>query len=184
MEVTLLILLSAAPVGAFDVIYFHLWRFRLFERPESAKEEITHILRGLLVPAFTGILLVGRPEGTWFWIVTILFALDSLNTFLDVMFEPSSRAPRGVPPTELGVHFIGTSAMGAAWATFMLAGWAGRLHPTGISAHIDTFLPDWFFTFGYVGVTTAFLLVIVEGVLFANALKQRSLIRSNQRPVE
>jgi hypothetical protein len=174
MDLTLVILLTAAPVGAFDVVYFHLWKFRLFERPESVKEEITHILRGFLVPTLTGILLLGRPEGTWFWAILALFAFDSLNTFLDVIYEPGSRAPRGVPPTELGVHFAGTTAMGAAIATFIISGWGGRLHPTGLRPHVGSFLPDWFFTFAYVGLIAAFLLAIFEAALFARALKSRS----------
>lgn len=175
MDVTLIILLSAAPIGAFDVIYFHLWKFRLFERPESTREEITHILRGFLVPALTGILLIGRPEGTWFWVVLILFALDSLNTLLDVMFEPGSRAPRGVPPSELAVHFVGTTAMGAALAMFILAGWHGRFAAAALRPHLDTILPRMVFTGAYVGLIGAFCLVIFETFLFARAAKRRSL---------
>ena len=174
MEFPLLILLSAAPVGAFDVIYFHLWKFRLFKRPESFKEEITHLLRGVLVPAITGILLLGQPEGKWFWFVMLLFALDTLNSFLDVIFEPGSRAPRGVPPTELAVHFVGITSMGAAWATFVLAGWQARLHSSVLRLHAVDFLPHWFLTFAAMGVLGAFLLAIFEAALFVRALKQRS----------
>ena len=181
MDVTLILLLSAAPIGAFDVIYYHLWKFRLFERPESTREEVTHILRGFLVPALTGILLIGRPEGTWFWVVLILFALDSLNTLLDVVFEPRSRAPRGVPPSELAVHFVGTTAMGAALATFILAGWASRLHATDLTPHVGTVMPGWFFKFGYFGLVGAFALVIFEACLFARAISRRAM--NSERPI-
>jgi len=174
MDVTLVILLSAAPIGAFDVVYFHLWKFRLFSRPESVTEEITHLLRGVLVPALTGIILIGRPEGTWFWVVVVLFALDSLNTFLDVIWEPGSRAPRGVPATELGVHFVGTTAMGTALAAFIIYGWDGRLRTTELRPHVGSFLPDWFFPFAYIGLASAFVLAIFEASLFLRALKQRS----------
>jgi len=166
--------LAAAPFGAFDVIYFHLWKFRLFERRESFKEEITHLMRGLLVPMLTLILIMGRPEGAWFWVVVGLFALDSLNSFLDVIFEPASRAPRGVPPTELAIHFVGISSMGAAWAVFMVSGWAARLQLTGLKPHTGSILPEWFFDFGYVGVAAAFLMVICEGGLCAKALTRRA----------
>lgn len=167
-------MLVAAPFGAFDVIYFHLWKFRLFERPESVKEEITHILRGFLVPAMMAVLLIGRPEGSWFWLVFGLFLIDTFNTLLDVVFEPGSRAPRIVPPSELSIHFIGTTMMGAAFATFLLAGWEARHHATALAPHTGSILPAWFFSFGYGGILTAFAIVIFETSLFARALKKRA----------
>lgn len=179
MEFTLLILMTAAPVGAFDVIYFHLWKFRLFQRAESFREEITHLLRGVLVPALTVILLIGRPEGKWFWVVMFLFAADTLNSFLDVIFEPGSRAPRGVPPTELAVHFVGVSAMGAAWAIFALLHWQDRVHVTALKLYSPSFLPDWFYTSAYIGVVGAFLLVAFEAFLFVRAqIGNRSKVRT------
>jgi hypothetical protein len=175
MEIPLIILLAAAPFGAFDVIYFHLWKFRLYQRPESVKEEITHILRGILVPAMMGILLFGRPEGVWFWLVFGLFVFDTLNTLLDVILEPASRAPRIVPPSELSIHFLGTTLMGAAFATFILGGWDSRHHATALTPHTGSFLPEWFFLSGYGGVVAAFALVIFEASLFARALKRRAI---------
>ena len=91
MDLALVVLLIAGPVGAIDVIYFHLWKFRLFEQPQSVKEEITHVLRGFLAPTATLILLLGHPQGFWFWTVAGLFAIDTVNSLLDVVFEPNSR---------------------------------------------------------------------------------------------
>ena len=175
-DLALAILLTAGPLGATDVIYFHLWKFRLFERPESVKEELTHIARGVLVPAATGLLLLGRPSGLWFWVVAALFAVDALNTLLDVMFEPASRAPRIVPPAELAVHFTGTTLMGAAWAVFMVAGWDARLGPTAIVPRGESFLPAWSLLLGYGALVGAFALVAFEATLFARAvIRRRSL---------
>jgi hypothetical protein len=176
VDIPLIILLTAGPFGAFDVIYFHLWKFQLYQRPESVKEEITHILRGFLVPAMTGLLLVGRAEGLWFWLVLGLFVFDALNTLLDVVFEPNSRAPRIVPPTELSVHFLGTTLMGAAFATFILSGWDARHHATALAPHTGSFLPKWFFVLGYGGLVAAFALVIFETSLFARAVKRRAMV--------
>ncbi len=173
MDIPLIVLLTAAPLGAFDVIYFHLWKFRLFERPESVKEEITHLLRGYLVPVATGILLLGRPEGGWFWLVFGLFVFDGLNSLLDVIFEPASRAPRIVPPTELSVHFFGMSLMGAAFATFILSGWDARHHATALTPHTGSFLPDSFFRLGFVGLAGAIALATFEAFLFLRASKRR-----------
>ncbi len=174
MDIPLILLFVAAPIGAFDVIYFHLWKFRLFERPESVKEETTHILRGYLVPVATGIMLLGRPEGLWFWLVVALFALDGLNSFLDVIFEPGSRAPRIVPPAELAVHFLGISLLSAAWTSFVLGGWEMRLNTTGLTAHTGSVLPDSFFQFGFIGLAGAMALATFEAGLFLRAVRRRT----------
>jgi hypothetical protein len=173
VDIALFVLLVAGPIGAIDVIYFHLWKFRLFERPESVKEEITHIIRGFVAPTATGILLLGSPHGLWFWTVAALFALDALNSLLDVIFEPGSRAPRGVPPSELAIHFLGVSFMGAAWALYMVLGWNAGYDPTAIMPRTHGFVPDWAITLGYLAVAAAFALVIFETSLFLRAIARR-----------
>jgi hypothetical protein len=175
VDLPLIILLTAGPIGAVDVIYFHLWKFRLFERPESVKEEITHLLRGYLVPVATGILLLGNPEGAWFWVIFGLFAFDSLNSLLDVIFEPASRRPRIVPPAELAVHFFGISLMGAAFATFVAGGWHARHHAMALTAHTGSVLPDSLFRLGFIGLAGAFALATFEAFLFMRAIKRRAL---------
>lgn len=173
MEISLLILLVAGPIGATDVIYFHLWKFRLFERPESVKEEITHIIRGIVTPTAGAILLLGQPQGLWFWAVAALFACDSLNSLADVLLEPASRAPRGVPAPELATHFVGTSLMGAASGIFMFSGWGQHLRPTALIAHTNSFLPDWVFVVGFATLFLAYILVTFETFLFARAVLRR-----------
>jgi hypothetical protein len=173
VDIALLVLLIAGPIGAIDVIYFHLWKFRLFERPESVKEEITHVIRGFVAPTATGILLLGYPHGLCFWTVTALFAIDALNSVLDVIFEPGSRAPRGVPPSELSIHFLGTSLMGAAWALYMVLGWNASSQPTAIVPRADSFLPSWTFSLGFLAVGGAFALVAFETLLFMRAIARR-----------
>ncbi|HXI25826.1 MAG TPA: hypothetical protein VNG71_18355 [Pyrinomonadaceae bacterium] len=173
MELTLIILLSAAPIGAFDVIYYHLWKFRLFERPESFKEEITHILRGLLAPTLGGIVLIGRPAGLWFWVVVALFACDTINSLVDVMLEPASRLPRTVPPLELASHFIGTTSTGAAWAVFMLSGWGTRSLPNALMPYTHSFLPSWFFPLAFGTLFAAYSLLFFEAFLFTRAILRR-----------
>src|SRR5438045_8897259 len=101
---------------------------------QSLREEMTHLARGLVMPAIIVLLIIGRPEGRMFWLVAALFLIDAINSLIDVIVEPGSRAPIGVPPEELAVHFVGTTAIGAAWAVFLIAGWPARLHQTAIPA--------------------------------------------------
>lgn len=170
---TLLLLLIAGPVGGIDVIYFHIWKFKLYRRRRSVKEELTHICRAVLYPVGVGILLSGEPAGLWFWFMAGLFAFDAVNSLLDVLFEPASRAPLIVPPAELAVHFFGTTLMGAAWATFMLSGWADRNRPTELLPHSGDLLPGWVFAAGWGSVVASVALLLLETFLFVRAVLRR-----------
>jgi hypothetical protein len=166
MHLALWLLLIAGPIGATDVLYFHLWKFKLYRRPQSRKEELTHLIRGAAVPAIFAMLLLGRPEGRYFWIVAALFFFDTINSLLDVMIEPASRASLGgVPPAELAVHFIGTSMMGAAWATFMIAGWATRTAPPTLAHWAPGTFPSWLASMAWGAVGMSVLLVLFEAAL-------------------
>ncbi|HYM61300.1 MAG TPA: hypothetical protein VEZ11_10440 [Thermoanaerobaculia bacterium] len=169
MQVALWLLLAAGPIGAIDVVYFHIWKFRLYSRPQSRWEEICHLVRGAVVPAIFAALLLGRPEGAAFWIVAAIFALDTANSLIDTMIEPASRAPIGVPPAELAVHFIGATLMGAAWATFLIAGWPGRNATTAIVRWAAGTLPAWLPPLAWGGLAIGVLLVIFEAGLVARA---------------
>jgi hypothetical protein len=165
MHIATWLLFLAGPVGAIDVIYFHLWKFRLYSRPQSRAEELTHIIRGVMVPAVFAVLLIGRPEGTLYWIVAALFFLDTLNSLLDVMIEPRSRAPIGVPPQELAIHFIGTTMMGASWATYMIAGWATRSAPSALIRWPPGTFPPWLPSLAWGALAFGVVLVLVETML-------------------
>jgi hypothetical protein len=166
MHLALWLLLIAGPIGATDVVYFHLWKFKLYRRPQSRKEEVTHLLRGVAVPAIFALLLLGRPEGRFFWLVAALFFIDTVNSLIDVMVEPASRAEfGGVPPKELAVHFIGTSMMGAAWATFMIGGWATRTAPSALASWPPGTFPSWLAPMAWGALAISVLLVGLEATL-------------------
>ena len=165
MHLTIWLLAAAGPIGAIDVVYFHLWKFRLYSRPQSRAEELTHITRGVMVPVVFAMLLVGRPEGTLFWIGAALFFLDMLDGILDVMFEPRSRAPIGVPPLELAIHFIGTTMMGASWGIYMITGWATRNAPSALIRWAPGTFPPWLPTLAWGGLASGLVLVLVETAL-------------------
>lgn len=175
MECALWILIVAAPIGAIDVLYFHLWKFRLFARAQSRNEEITHILRGLVVPAIFAALLIGRPQGHWFWIVAALFLFDTTNSLIDVMIEPASRAPIGVPPAELAIHFIGTTLMGAAWAVYMLTGWATRNAPGALTPWAAGTFPKMLAPMAFGALGGSLVLVVIETALVVKYANRRRL---------
>ena len=139
---------------------------------QSLREEMTHLARGLVMPAIIVLLIIGRPEGRMFWLVAALFLIDAINSLIDVIVEPGSRAPIGVPPEELAVHFVGTTAIGAAWAVFMIAGWPARLLPTAL-APWNGAIPEWLARGAAPAVCGSFLLFAFEAMLFFRAGARR-----------
>jgi len=135
-QVVLTLLGIVAPIGAFDVLYFHVWKFRLFARPASRAETATHVVRSVLIGVVALLLAEYEPRGRWYLAVTALLALDFANTLLDVWLEPASRKDLGgVPRLEYLIHVIGATAGGAVLAAFValgrgLATLPTELHPT------------------------------------------------------
>jgi hypothetical protein len=173
MSTVVRILLLAAPLGAFDVIWFHLYKFRLFERPESVREEITHLVRGLVFPLALAWLLSGTPSGLFFWLFCALFFVDSVNSLLDVLSEPASRAPRGVPLGELAVHFVGGGMSIAAFTLFVAENWAHRSAATALVPHVEGWLTAPELALAWLSVAGGLALVVAEAVLFGRAVCAR-----------
>jgi hypothetical protein len=120
MSKTLLLMSALAPIGAIDVLYYHLYRYRLYRRAESAAEEVTHLLRHVCFLAIFALLARGTPTSSEDRALIALFVVDFLNSALDVALEPRSRAPLGgLPRGEYVLHFLGTFGMGLAAATYM-----------------------------------------------------------------
>jgi hypothetical protein len=173
MGIALILMLCAGPLAAFDVIYFHLYRFKLYSRPQSVYEEITHIARGTLFPLGLAIFLYGKPQGAWFWWVAALFAVEVVNSLVDITLEPRSRAPLRVPGLELVVHYTGATVMGAVIATYLIFGWSAAGAPTGFAPYQPGELPWWVIPYGYLSVAIGAGLVLFETALFLRHLSLR-----------
>lgn len=119
MSETAFFLLAASMIGAFDVLWWHLYKFRLYDQPGSVLEEVTHLVRYLLFLGIAVALVTADdPRGVQ-WLVVALFAADIAVTTVDVLAEPESRAPLGgLPRLEYLVHILATFLLGGAAATF------------------------------------------------------------------
>jgi hypothetical protein len=152
------LLMVASLVGAVDVGYFHLYRFRLYSQPGSVAEEVTHLARHVLFVAIVLTMLLQPPfAGT---LIVGLFLADLANTVADVLLERSSRAALGgLTSAEYLLHVIGTMLTGMAVATFW---WAepGALSSTQLAR-------------GWVTVVLGSTLFVLEASLFARAVRHR-----------
>lgn len=161
----LLLMGVVAPLAAVDILYFHLWKFRLFESPSSRAETVTHLVRGAFFALGAFMLASYRMMGAWYWGIGALFLLDFLNSIADVALERRSRAPLGgVPTLEYVLHIIGSSFAGAITATYFLVGWAHAFEPTELVAAVD--LPDWIRWQGRLMAASGAALTLLELGLF------------------
>ncbi|MBL8680424.1 MAG: hypothetical protein JNK05_14700 [Myxococcales bacterium] len=120
MSTALLILCVLAPIGAIDVLYYHLFRFKLYERDASVAEELTHFVRHLCFVAAVALLAGGTPSPLADKVILGILALDLVNSALDVALEEASRAPLGgLPRGEYLLHFLGTFGSGLVAAAYL-----------------------------------------------------------------
>src|SRR5687767_9934232 len=105
MTVAFELLMLAALLGAVDVGYYHLYKFRLYQRPESVGEELTHLARHLLFIAMTIVMVLELEAAPT--LLPALFILDLANSSADVLLERRSRASAGgLPSLEYLVHIL------------------------------------------------------------------------------
>jgi hypothetical protein len=169
MSITLTILAAACTVGAVDVLYYHLHRFRLFAQEGSVAEEITHLLRHVTFLAVIPLLASGSTSPAVDRAILALLAIDLVNSAADVLLERRSRAPLGgLPSGEYLVHFLGTFGTGLAAASYLFERRALPLRA-----------PEGIFAWQVRGMMALGLaLLVIEGSLFARALVRRSRARA------
>ncbi|QSQ11937.1 SRPBCC family protein [Myxococcus landrumensis] len=133
MSVAFYLLLLIGLLGAFDVVYFHLWRGRLQERAECQREVLWHTARHLIYALqFLWVPHV-RFQGWALAVLALLYAADVLVAFADVWEERDSRASQGgVPRGEYFMHVVLSVLVGLYLMATFQAVWVDRLLPTGV----------------------------------------------------
>lgn len=115
--------MGIAVVGAIDVLWFHLYRHRLYARPASFSENVTHLLRHLLFLALTLGLLSGAGKP---FLIGVL-VVDLVNNVVDLALERESRRSLdGLSPLESVLHGVASVGMGTVLLAVVLgpASWS------------------------------------------------------------
>jgi hypothetical protein len=157
------------PIGALDVLYFHIYKFRLYSHRASRFETLTHLMRGLLFTATAFMLTRYEPHGAWFWVITGFAAADFVNNFVDVILEPRSRAALGgLPPWEYVVHIVGATASGVIAGVWVIGAWPLASLPTELASPGE--MPAWLVTNGHVLYSSAVVMTLGEATLLTRAI--------------
>lgn len=164
LNITLLLFFIVAPVGGIDVLYFHIYKYRLASRKESRAETITHILRSLATGCVVLVLLNYSPQGCWFWVIGGLFVFDLFNNLVDAYLEKNSRKiDGGLESLEYMVHLFGATGMGAIVMSYFISGWQNQFLESKMVL-IDRGFDFLFILHGWGIVIGSFILGLYESV--------------------
>ena len=82
-------------VALIDGAYFHLYKYKLYARPDSVTEHVTHTLRAAMMIATSFLFFVVNAGGVLLWAALGLLAVDIGIETWDVLIEGRSRATLG-----------------------------------------------------------------------------------------
>ena len=104
-------------LGAVDLFYFHIWKYKLHTRPESRYEHKLHMAFAFLMVPVAMLLYYQNLGGIALW-VAVFFVAAALSTeLLDVFSENDSRASLGGLSTgEYALHVVLTILKVASFA--------------------------------------------------------------------
>ncbi|HEX4620223.1 MAG TPA: hypothetical protein VH208_01535 [Myxococcaceae bacterium] len=133
MTAAFYLLLVIGNLGAFDVVYFHTWRCKLAQRPESHREVFWHTVRhSIYAMQFLWVANL-RFHGWAIAFVGALYAADVVVAWSDVWEETGSRkAQGGLPRGEYFMHIVLSVLVGIYMACVAQAIWADRLLPSAV----------------------------------------------------
>jgi hypothetical protein len=113
------LLIGSGLVGGLDVIYFHIYRCRLFSRRASYRETIAHLAQSasfVLICSWVGEGFQSKSA------VLSLFALHFTSVGADILLERASRIGiGGISVFEYVLHAAGLTTICAALTVFLLA---------------------------------------------------------------
>ncbi|KFE64447.1 hypothetical protein [Hyalangium minutum] len=133
MSASFYLLLAIGLLGAFDVVYFHIYRCRLHSRPECRREVLWHTVRHLVYTLQLFWVPHLRFHGAALLMLGVLYAADVFVAWADVWEERDSRAPQGgLPRGEYFMHVVLSLLVGLYLMTTFQAVWPDRLLPTAI----------------------------------------------------
>ena len=102
-------------LGAFDGLYFHIYKFKLHRLPEARLEHQIHAARGVLFVPISLLLFAYNSAGWFLWLGLFLLLLDITLEIVDILVEKSARKLiGGIHPPESALHVTATAARMAA----------------------------------------------------------------------
>jgi hypothetical protein len=107
MILALLLVVAFALVATVDGLYFHLWKYRLYARPESQYEHLLHTANVCVFVPQLFLFFCVVPRGPWLALAALLTFTTLAIEVADVRCEGDSRRSMGgLSSTEYLLHFL------------------------------------------------------------------------------
>ena len=121
LVVAALLIDLSATIAIVDGVYLHLYKYRLYARPDSVTEHLTHTLRAVLFAPMIYLLFGRCFAGPVLWATLALVLVDFAIQSWDVLVERASRGSLGgLTSLEYWVHVAAITTHVAA-VTLVLA---------------------------------------------------------------
>jgi hypothetical protein len=151
-------------LGAFDIAYFHTYRGRLVERPESKREAWLHVARGFVYALQFLAVPNLRLTGGFYGLLVVVFVLDVGVAVADVLEEPRSRAKQGgLSGGEYLMHIVLSVLVGAMLSNLVSATASWPFEPSGFV--YEPHAPAWLRALGCLMAAGSASVSIVEALM-------------------
>ena len=108
-------LILFALLGAFDGVYFHMLKYKLYQHPPARLEHQIHTFRGFLFIPITLIFFAWNSAGLLLWLGLGLLLIDLIAEVVDILVEKKARETLGgISPAESVIHVTATGFRMAA----------------------------------------------------------------------
>ena len=109
-------------VATIDGAYFHLYKYRLYARPDSVVEHFTHTLRAVTMTIAALVFFAFNVGGLLLWAAVGVIVIDIAIETWDVLIEKKSRAGiGGLSPAEYLSHAHAIFLYAGAYALVLAA---------------------------------------------------------------
>lgn len=117
-------------LGAVDLFYFHIWKYKLHTRPESRYEHKLHMAFAFLMVPVALLLYYQNSGGIALWAAAFFVVAALATELLDVFSENDSRASLGGLSTqEYALHVVLTILKVASFALLFASKPTGAWSP-------------------------------------------------------
>ena len=161
-------------LGSVDIVYYHLYRCRLYQSASSRREQVTHLLRLAVFPGILFWVLFVLSGGWAAMGLLLLLLFDFANSLLDTYLEPKSREPRGGLPR--GEYLLHAVLMGIHVGLLVLVFeevFKVLDKPFGLSLGIIS-APGWARVLGFQLGVGSLVLLVVESWGFLSSLRPKN----------
>lgn len=129
MNTAAIFLMIFGAVAAIDGLYLHLWKYKLYARPESLYEHKMHTAQAFLFIPVVFLLFYKNVGGWLLWVAVAFVLIEFVVEMMDVLEENQSRASLGgLTSTEYAIHVVAitvrTVAIALVFAAKPLSAWS------------------------------------------------------------